>query len=342
MGETATTGSVVGARLRALSLAIAIAAAVVVVVVGTFLLPRPRWPDAASLPLTAIPRELGTVAKTGGVVQRQEHGAWVDVAAGEKLFEGAKLRAGAASFGWVDLGGGRARVQVAADSEVVLARGADGPSLELVRGAVRVPAGAAGTVLVKVAGGPISADGGPLSVALGAAGLDVRSQSAHPVRLAVAGGELALAEGDVAHAPVGGEAAIVERHPPPPPPAATTTAATAPPPAAPAQPRPRIDRPAKVAHSDTTVVTGKVDRSAIAVVTVAGVSAEVADDGTFKAVVPLKVGVNAIAIVTRDVFGNEDVYEIDPVRRLSDEEIRALKFEWQKHDDGSATTWGVP
>jgi hypothetical protein len=68
-----------------------------------------------------------------------------------------------------------------------------------------------------------------------------------------------------------------------------------------------IDSPAAGAAIAATsaVVTGKAaDNVGVASVTVNGVSAVVADDGAYSAVIPLAAGANTITVVAKDAFGN--------------------------------------
>lgn len=307
-------------------LTIMAAACAVTVGIGTVAMPVVEWPAVEHLPSVLPPLQAARVVESGGVLQRQRAGAWVDVASKERILVDDLVRVGSGSFAWFETDGGT-RVQVAARSLLTFVLGDDGVTRpHLLDGALRIPEGQ-GRVEVDVGDGRIVvADAGPVIVQLSEKhGLRIANLGPVDARLMVGGREVVIAGGDGVEQEARDAALEVAEA------------------AAPKPSRLDVAKPRSTVSADNIVVTGSVDPGSTAeTVMVGGLEAVVAPDGTFHAVVPLDLGVNRINVVVRDVFGNEEVYEIPPVKRLTAEEVRALRFEWNKQGDekGASTTWG--
>lgn len=278
----------------------------------------PEWDPASTWPLAALPAYRADLDRAGGVVQRRSRGRWEDVRAGSVLYDHDVLRVGNASFAWARLAGG-GTLQLAAES-VTRVEGSNAVRLE--SGGLRVAEGGQplqvslgnGDDLIKIAKGPVSVrwleDGS----------VEVHNESDAVVEVAF-----------------GAERGVV------PPGKMTTGGANG---LEPARDPPRMaeavrfERLPKLARGDTLLVEGRLDPALrIASASVGGLEAEISPDGSFRVAVPLAVGMNRISLVTRDVFGNEQVYDIAPVRRLSEAEVAALRFEWSRAEEVT-TTWG--
>lgn len=304
---------------------IGLAAAGVTLAVGWPFVQLPELPPLGALGTTPLASSAASVRESGGTTQRQLGDAWVDLSGGDKLYPNDRVRTSLSAFAWITSGSG-AVLQLAAESELVVSRDdpTTTPTLRLTRGSARLPDDNATPIVISVgdAGARVTTTGGNVEIHLLEDGsVTLVNRGAGQVTFVSGGESVELGPKSETVASRGQAPVWVTELAPMPAPV-------------------DVVAPRRVARTETTEITGKVDPARVAQVTVAGVAAEVAEDGTFTVVVPLEEGINRIAVLTRDVFGNQEVYELPPVRRLTTAEIRALKFEWSKPQSDAVTTWG--